>query len=79
MSEKTSPKMSRRQALLIAWLYIPFVVGFLLYLMWEWYAEPDALWQHLVWGLLYVLTPVLAFGYVMYKLIRSFLAKEAAE
>ena len=45
-------RMQRHRAFIIIWVNSIVVVCFLLYLMWEWYADPGATWQHWAWILI---------------------------
>jgi hypothetical protein len=63
--------MSRRRAFIVARTNVIVVVCFLLYLMWEWYADPGATWQHWAW----ILIQVSVFIWVISRIIAKTFAE----
>jgi membrane protein YdbS with pleckstrin-like domain len=64
-------KMDPRRAFITAWTIAIVVVCCLLYLMWEWYANPAATWQHWAW----ILIQVWVFIWVVSVIIRKTFSK----
>jgi len=65
------PKVSTLKVALIVGVTTVVTVGFLLYLMWESYADPHAVWQHLLWDLIKVLVPIWVIVSAILKLARK--------
>lgn len=66
-AEPRKAQAERQRKLIIAWTNVVVVTCFLLYLTWEWYADPGATWQHWAWVLIQASTIIWIVGGIIAK------------